>query len=142
MKTVPPAAELTPDQETQRVFAGVLDTAVKIALLILAAGFACYILQLLPSTVPPERLPELWRLPAAQFIQHAGVAHGWGWLDLRAGEVAIYAGLAFLLSLSMLCLLSILPGYAARRDWAYVTIVVVEIGVLILSASGVLIMGR
>jgi hypothetical protein len=142
MSTAPGSAGLLSDQKAQRVFASVLDAGVKMALLILAAGFACYIFQLLPSAVPPERLPELWRLPAAQIIQHAGVAHGWGWMELQSGEVFIHAGLAFLLSISTLCLLSILPVYAARRDWAYVAIVILEIGVLLVSASGVLVLVR
>jgi len=41
-----------------------------------------------------------------------------------------------------LCFVVLLPLYAARRDWIYGVIAVLEIAVLTLAASGVLTVGH
>ncbi len=129
--------------EEQLIFARDLDAGVKVGLIALIASLAAYLCGVLPAAVPLERLPELWGLPAAQYLERSALPHGWRWIALLDyGDVLSLASIAFLLSISSICLLRLLAVYAVRRDWTYFAIVLIEIGVLALAASGVLATGQ
>lgn len=124
-------------------YARVLDAGMKAGLLLLALGFVAYVAGVAPIQVPFEDLPRLWELEAADYLRATGMPDGWGWVRmLDRGDVLPLIGMAVLCSLTLACFLVLLPAYAARRDWAYVLIVALEIGVLVLAASGVLTAGH
>ena len=123
--------------EVQRLFARVLELAVRLAFLSLVAGLAAYLSGALNLSVPLDRLPALWGLSAAEFVARTGGHHGWGFLDLGAGEVAVLGSIACLLSVSTLCMCILPPIYARRSDWWFLAITLLEIIVLVIVASGV-----
>jgi len=122
-------------------YARVLDYGMKAGLAVLIAGFAAYVSGIAPPLVPFEELPRLWALPVPDYLRETGMASGWSWLALLGkGDVLALVGIVLLAGVSAPCLLVLVPAYAARRDWAYLVITLLLIGVLVLAASGVLTM--
>lgn len=124
-------------------YARVLDAGMKIGLGVLAAGFLAYVCGLAPAHVPLEKMPGFWTLAAPDYLRATGAPQGWEWLGtLGNGDAWPLVGIAILSGVSVLCFIALLPLYAARRDWVYLAIAALEIGVLSLAASGVLTVGH
>ena len=103
----------------------------------LVAFFAIYTLGLLEPHVAHDRLPELWRLPAHEFLEATGIAPGWGWTAwLHRGDLLTLVGIATLAFASVPCLAAIMPIYWATRQRALFAICAAEILVIVLAASG------
>ncbi|HMO45030.1 MAG TPA: hypothetical protein PKB14_03250 [Rubrivivax sp.] len=135
-----PVVEQPPEQLR---YARVLEWASRVGLVVLVASFAAYVSGLMESHVPPEQLPELWVHPVDRFIELTGSPRGWGWVRLiHLGDIAGLLGIAILAGGSVLCLLSIVPLYAARRDRAYVWISVAGAVVVVAAATGWLVGGH
>lgn len=125
--------------EEQSRYAGVLEWFTRLGLGLLSAAFLAYATGLLPGHVPIDRLPELWGLPAGEFLARTETPAGWGWIQLLGrGDMLNLAGIGLLAGCSMLCLASVLPIYLRRRERFYVAIVVLQIAVLVLAAWGIL----
>lgn len=120
-------------------YARLLDWGTRIGLVLLLASFAVYVMDLLPSQVPLQRLPELWSQPLAGYLASTGAPTGWQWLgQLQHGDVLGLVGIAVLAGCSGLCLLSLLPLYIRQGDRAYFGLCVVQVVVLVVAAAGVL----
>ena len=123
--------------DEQLSYARALDVGVKLALVVLILGFAGYLSGILPSAIPLERLPELWGLPVAQYLERSGMPHAWGWLALLGnGDVLSLASIAFLMSISTVCLFSLLPYFVRNRDWTYLAMTLAEFAVVAVAATG------
>lgn len=121
--------------EEQLVYARGLGIGVKLALAALVGSFVSFLAGWFPAAVPLERLPQLWSLPARQYLERTGIPHGWGWVTSGTAETWLLGSIAFLLSVSTLCLLLLLPLQVRRRDWPYVAITLAQIAVVALAAS-------
>ena len=131
----PDDAALQPPEQLR--YAKLLDWGTRIGLVLLVLSFAAYVLGLAESHVPPEKLPGLWMHPVDRYIELTLSPRGWGWLALvHKGDIAGLLGIAILAGASVLCLLALLPLYAARRDRAFVVICLLEVLVVVLAASG------
>lgn len=127
-----PAAE-------QARYARWLAYGTRLGFAMLVLGFAAYVAEIVEAHVPIERLPDLWHLPAEDFLIAAGIEPGWGWAALaHRGDVMNLLGIAVLASVSVPCLLAVIPLYRARGERIFVAICVLEIAVLALAASGLL----
>lgn len=121
----------------QLSYARLLDWGTRIGMVVLLASFGLSVSGLLPSLVPPERMPELWHLPLERYLEASGAPTGWQWLGLlHHGDVLGLTGIAILAGCSGLCLLAMLPLYRAQRDRIYLGLCVAQILVLVLAASG------
>jgi hypothetical protein len=128
-----------PERDVQQRYARVLASGTRMGLALLVAAFALYVLDLLPARVPLDHLGEFWSLPLAEFLRQTGAPTGWGWVGLaRYGDFASLAGIALLASCSIPALLAVMPLFARRGDRAYAVLCLLEVGVLVLAASGVL----
>ncbi len=124
-------------------YARVLDVGMKIGLCVLVLGLLGYVSGLVPARVPLVQMPDLWTLAAPEYLRATGTPSGWGWFGMLGnGDVLPLIGIAILSGVSIVCFMVLLPVYAARRDWVYLAIAILEIGVLTLAASGVLIVGH
>lgn len=120
-----------------------LDWGTRTGLLVLVLSFAAYVAGLGQPQVPVDRLPELWSLPVAKFLQASGMPNGWGWLGLVGhSDIAGLAGIAILAGCSLPCLLALVPLYLRRGDKAFAWLCVAEVAVLLLAASGLLTTGH
>lgn len=134
MSTVPPTAVQSVEQQR---YARWLETGARIGLAVLVVSFIAYGAGLLQATVPPQRLPALWSLPVAAYLQQTQTPVGWGWLwHLRQGDMTPLLGIAVLAGCSMSCLLAVVPQYARRGDQAFVALCLAEVAVIVLAASG------
>jgi hypothetical protein len=136
-------ARRTHASREQLRYARVLDAGMRFGLGVLVCGFIAYVTGLVPAHVPLAQMPELWSLSAPEYLRATGTPEGWGWLGmLSSGEMLPLVGIAILSGISGLCFVVLLPLYAARRDWIYGVIAVLEIAVLTLAASGILTVGH
>ncbi len=107
---------------------------------ILVITFIIYMSGLLTSYIPPSQMPQYWSMSAHEFLVEANVPAGWGWLGmLKYGDFLSLIGIAFLAALTVIgYLFLLLPAYVRKKDIPYAAIVVAEIIVLTLAASGIL----
>lgn len=138
---VPAPVQAQPAEQLR--YARWLDLGTRVGLFVLVASFIAYAAGVTAPQVPHARLPELWSLPVDAFVLATGMPTGWGWLRLaQRGDIANLIGIALLSGCSMLCLLSLLPLYAKRGERVYLGLVLTQIAVLLLAASGLLTAGH
>jgi len=109
----------------------------------LALTFLIYMSGILTPFIPASEMPLYWGMSAHDFLVETGAPIGWGWLGMLGyGDFINLVGIAFLALLTIVgYLILLLPAYLRKKDIAYASIVVVEIVVLTLAASGVLAVG-
>ncbi len=116
-----------------------LEAGARIGLVVLIVGFVAYVAGLLPTVVAPERLPQLWSLPVAAYLEASGAPTGWGWVArLGHGDMLGMLGIALLAACSLPALLALVPLFSSRGDRVFVVLCVAEVAVVALAASGVL----
>jgi hypothetical protein len=72
-----------------------------------------------------------------------GIGTGWSWFKLVGyGDYMNFVGIAFLASLTVACYLRVLPLSLRRNDYPLSTIIMLEVLVLSLAASGLLAVGH
>jgi hypothetical protein len=127
---------VSPDQ---LAYADMLDTGVAIGRLALAGMFIVYVLEFIAPKVPLSELPQYWSIPADQYSRMVGVGTGWSWLKLIGhGDYMNFLGIAFLASLTVACYVRILPSSFRRKDYSFSAILMSEVIILLLAASGLL----
>ena len=105
--------------------------------LTLIGTFVAYVFNILPARIPLQKLPQVWNLPASEYLKATGMPKGWAWITmLGSGDLASFLGIAVLSGCSILCIFAVMPIYMKRRDWVYFCICALEIGILVLAASG------
>lgn len=123
----------------QRRYADLLVWGTRVGLVVVLLGFVAYVSGLVAPQVPVERLPQLWTLPLHDYLAQTGTPTGWGWTALvQRSDILSLAGIALLAGCSVLCLLSLVPLYAARGDKAFVFVCLADAAVVLLAASGIL----
>lgn len=133
-------SQSTPVQppEQQR-YADLLVWGTRAGLVVVLLGFAGYVSGLVTPQVPLHRLPDLWSLSLDQYLAQTGARAGLGWLALvQRSDFLSLGGIALLAGCSVLCLLSLVPLYAARGDTAFVLVCLADAAVVLLAASGYL----
>ncbi|MEO5697000.1 MAG: hypothetical protein ABIQ60_07685 [Burkholderiaceae bacterium] len=129
--------------EAPLIYARLIEAGTRLGLLVLVVTFAAYLTGALQPRVPLERMPELWNLPVARFVELVDSPTGWGWVALwRHGDTLSMAGIAVLTGWSALPLLALLPVYRQRGDRVYFGLCVAHVAVLMLAASGLLVGGH
>lgn len=123
----------------QIVYADLLDIGMKIGLGGMVAMFLLYVSGMIAPQIPLADLPKYWSLPLHDYLEQSGAPTGWGWAKLLGkGDFLNILPVAFLSTITIVCYARILPMLRAKGDNIYATIVVVEILVLALAASGIL----
>lgn len=106
---------------------------------LLTITFFIYVSGIMNPFIPPEQMVQYWAMSADKYIHAAGVPVGWGWLGLLGyGDFINYIGIALLGGLTIIGYLILLPSYMRSKDIPYTFIVITEIVVLVLAASGIL----
>ncbi len=125
--------------EEQVAYARLLDVGMKVGLLMLVIAFAIYVLSIMTPNVPLDEVSEYWELPAEEYVQATGGHGGWGWVnELDRADYLNFVGIAFLAGVTIICYARIVPILIGKRDLVYTIIILLEIAVLVLAASGVL----
>lgn len=133
---------MEPERQTpaeQLYYATVLHWSSLAGFVALIITFLAYMFGWLPASVPLEQLPHLWNLSTEEYLKATGTPTGWSWLFMMGkGDFASLFGIAILSGCSIACIAAIMPIYAKARNTTYLVICVLEIVVLLLSASGIL----
>ncbi len=125
--------------EEQLAYARVLDSGMKLGLLLLTVTFLVYVLGVLSPHVPVEDLPKYWTLPVKKYLAATGIHAGWGWVSmLGKGDFINFVGIAFLSGVTIVCYLAIAPILFRNKDRTYAWLAIVEVIILTLAASGLL----
>lgn len=129
--------EINPPSE-QLPYATVMHWITLLGFLVLILTFVAYMFGWLPASVPLDQLPHLWNLSRAEYLKATGTPTGWCWLFMMGkGDFASLFGIAILSGCSIACIAAILPIYAKEKNTTYIVICLMEITVLLFSASGI-----
>ncbi len=124
-------------------YASVLDIGVAIGTSLLILTFGIYVFGFAVPKAAFADLPAYWSMPVDQYRHAIGVGTGWTWLGLIGyGDYMNFLGIAFLCGLTPACYLRVLPLSLRRGDYVFSTILIVEVIVLALAASGLLATGH
>lgn len=136
-----PAAAWQPSAQLR--YAHVLDWGTRLGFIALAVSFVAYLGGGFEPHVPLEQLPSLWNQSVASYLKLTGTPAGWGWLALaHKSDIANLVGVVLLAGASLPPLLAVLLLYLRQRDWVHAVICALEVGVIVLAASGVLTAGH
>lgn len=125
--------------DARMAYAGVLRLLCRAGFWFLVIAMGLYLTGALPARVPPERAVAAWGLPLADYLRREGVETGWAWVkDIGKADGLAIAAICFLSGATVVCYLRMVPIYARRRDWIYLALVIAELAILLLVASGVL----
>ena len=125
--------------EEQLLYANILNKGMLVGLLALIVTFIIYGAGILEPKIPLEQVQNYWVMPVSDYLQLSGIHAGWAWLgNLGYGDMLNFLPIAFLSLLTIVCYLAILPGLMRKKDTAYVVLVIIEVVVLVVAASGLL----
>lgn len=123
----------------QLAYANLLDLGIRIGRYFLASMFILYVFGITPAKVPLSDLPAYWSMAADRYSKLVGVGAGWDWLSLIVyGDYMNFLGIALLSGLTIACYLRVLPFSLQRKDFMSGSVIVLEVIVLSLAASGLL----
>lgn len=111
-----------------------------IGMAFLAVAFFLYVLGIMPGYIDPAEMPQYWTMESSKFLKEVGLNGGWEWLGMLGnGDFFNLLGIAFLAGLTIIAyIVHLLPAFWKQKNNAYLAIVVTEILVLVLAASGLL----
>ncbi len=125
-----------PDQER---YARLLAIGTNTGLAILVVLFGIYMVGAVEPHVPHERLPDLWHLPADDFLALARLEAGWGWTArIQHADILTLVGIVTLAFCSVPCLLAVMPIYWASGQRMLFAICALEVAVITMAASGLI----
>jgi hypothetical protein len=108
-----------------------------LGLLLSVAAFALYVAGVLQTDVPPEASAELWRLPADEYREAAGLDSGAGWMFASAdGYAASTAALAVLASAALPTLAVLTVAWFRRKNVLYGVMALAIAAILVLAIIG------
>lgn len=127
--------EVSPEQNRYATILLVCSWAGIIAMVI---SFFLYMGGQLNPIVKPSEMPLYWGMNVHNYLQATNAPSGWNWLRLiNHSDYLNLVGLAFLGSVSVFGYISLFIDYLRKKDIPYVTMVVLEIIVIVLAASGI-----
>jgi len=127
------------EQVVQELYARWLGAVAWIAFCAALLAFALYAGGVLPTFVPLEALPALWRLPVGEYLARTGAPVGWGWLRLLSyGDYLSLGCVALVAAVTLVCYLAVLPMLLKLEGRLQAALVAAQIVVLLVAASGAL----
>ena len=122
----------------QLSYAAVLSWASTIGIIFILTGYIVYVFNLLPSASTPAEIALHWHLRAAELHKVVAIPSGWDWISqLGRGDVLSYASIIYLSSITMLCLVVIIPLFLKEKDMIYATMTLLQVLVLVFAAAGI-----
>ena len=124
--------------DIQHLYANTLHWIAIIGFIFLVLSFIIYVLGILPPLVEPSTIPDMWHLPADEYVELNRLSTGWDWVDTIAhGDIIAMSSLFFLATGTIICFAVILVMFIKRRIWPYAIFTAAEIIVLLLAAGGI-----
>jgi len=106
---------------------------------ILMVTYFLNVLGIMEPYIPLTDIPNNWHQSASDFSHIFNTPMGWGWTGLlNRGDFLNFLGIAWLAGLTIFCFFALIPAYLKKNDKIYVGLVIIEILILVLAASGIL----
>jgi hypothetical protein len=132
--------EATPKQI---LYAKILEWGMYLGLLILFITFALYTMGIMDPYIPMDKISEYWSMNVHDYLEHAGIKDGWGWVGMITyGDFVNFIGIAILAGVTIICYAAIVPMLLKNRDIVYAILTVLEVVILSAAASGILAVGH
>jgi hypothetical protein len=126
-----------PVSDLQLFYARIIDRAAKLGFGLLLITFAVYVSGLLEPYVPLEKLPRYWSLPAHHYLLATQSPTGWAWLgELHHGDFLNFLPIAILAGVAAFGYLCVMGKFFRNREIMQAIIVILQLIVLVLAASG------
>lgn len=123
-----------------RAYASILEFLSISGMILISIAFALYALELLPASVDPEQVTQLWHLDSATFADQTSTSTGWGWIDsIFTGAGLSFAALELLAVFALVATGRLIPVYVREKDTWYLSIVVAQVVVFLVAATGILV---
>ena len=124
-------------------YAKVLQVGMRVSLILLAASFVGYMLDLFSPTIPASQMPLYWGMSGPAYLEHRGIAHqNWPWMAQMLQGDLVFGGIVLMAAVTVYCYVFFLRFPLANRDAVMTGVVAGEIVVLSLAASGLLAVGH
>jgi hypothetical protein len=125
--------------EEQVLYSKLLNRGMLIGLVLLAITFLIYATGIIDPMISKDDVSKYWVLPVHEYLEQSGMEAGWAWLgNINYSDMLNFVPIAFLSLLTIVCYASILPALIRNKDKAFIIIVIAEIVVLSVAASGIL----
>jgi hypothetical protein len=123
----------------QLFYGTLLGRLIKLGFAFLLITFIPYFFGILGNHVPKHLLGKYWGQPLFQYLHLTQVKTGWSWLrELHHGDFLNLLPLAFLASITIICLTTVTIKFFRNREPLQGLIAILEILVLVVAASGFL----
>jgi len=128
--------DLKPMPEQIR-YANILFAGAWLGIFLMMVTYFIYVSGLIPAHVDMTTVTQNWDKGVIEYLKITNSPHGWAWLSLiTKGDYLNFIGLVLIAVLTIFCYLFLIVGYGKRKDWAFLIIVISEILVLSMAASG------
>ena len=132
--------EPTPEQVR---YAKVLEKGMQVGLVCLFITFGMYIFRVTEPHIPPEEVPSHWTKDVHTYLADTNIEAGWNWVPMVGhSDFVNFIGIAMLAGTSILCYIAIIPLLFKRKDFIYAVLALLEVGVLVTAASGIIAVGH
>ncbi|MDI6781660.1 MAG: DUF1634 domain-containing protein [bacterium] len=134
----------------QVIYANILEKGMYLGLGCLVITFGLYVFGIIPSAIPLTEVSKYWSQDAhsyltainRDFLHLDHLLIGWTWTTLIGkGDFLNFISIVILAGLTIFCYLAIIPSLLKKKDTVYTLIVIVEVIILGLAASGILAVG-
>lgn len=135
-----PGKYVSPEQQ---LYAEMLEKGMYLGLALLLITFFLYVTGIVDPYIPLGKIAEYWHQSSTEYLHKAGIPDGWGWVGfLGYGDFLNFVPIALLAGVTIFSYLTILPILLRQNDKVYATLVVIEVAILALAASGMLKVGH
>lgn len=122
-----------------RVYAQTMAWVARVSLAVLVLGFVLYLSGAIPAVVPPAKVAAALHEDAHAYAVHHGISTGWGWLaQLGRADMLSLGGLVLLILAIVSANVALVPLLLARRDFLYLALVLAQLAVFAVAASGLI----
>jgi uncharacterized membrane protein len=127
-----------PGAEVERSYAGVLERVSIGGVVLSILAYVLYVFHLLPLSVSVESIAGHWHVSADELASEGFVTQGWAWIShLPDADILSLAAVGLLTMTPVACLAVASLSFFRQKDYAYTIIAVLQIGALLVAASGV-----
>jgi hypothetical protein len=122
-----------------RTFAMIEQIGVRIGVAVTVIGFVLYTTGAVAPFLPINDLLKHWGNRAEDFLRITGLPTGWGWLGMLGhSDMLALGGLILLSSVAIAAYFGLLILLVRRRNHTYIALVLLQLCVFALAASGIL----
>ena len=133
---------LEPTAEQIR-YSNFLEKGMYLGLALLLLTFAVYVTGIVNPYLPMEDLPVHWTKNVHDYLEDAHIEPGWAWLSMVGySDFLNFTGIALLAGITAVCYAVIIPILLKKKDVLFTILVLLEIAVLVVAASGIIEIGH